>query len=104
MNSALAPNPNLPNLHDAILESIEVDWPDGTATLRFRPVDPASPVVLLFAGLAEIHVPHDEPWGPSISVNTIEYVDSGDPDDLGLRVEMQSGDCITLRANRLTVS
>jgi hypothetical protein len=94
----------LPNLHDAVMEGIEIDWKSATATLRFGLVgDPPPKLALVFGGLREIHIPREQPWGPSVFVNVAEYVaDNGD--DLAVRIEMQSGDDITLRAKSVGIS
>jgi len=98
-------NPELPNLHDATLESIEIDWRSGTATIRLSLVgDPPPTLALVLSGLRQVHVPRDEPWGPSVSVNAADYVDGSDAGDLSLRLEMQSGDQITLRAGSLAIA
>jgi hypothetical protein len=96
--------PALPNLHDAILESIEIDWEGATAILRLGLVgDPPPKLALVCSGLREAHIPHDEPWGPSVSVNAAEYAEGSDEGDLILRLEMQSGDEIKLRAASLAI-
>ena len=102
MTSDLAPA--LPNLHDAILESIEINWEGATAILRLGLVgDPPPKLALAFSGLREAHIPRDEPWGPSVFVNATEYADGSDEGDLTLRLEMQSGDVIRLRAASLAI-
>ena len=84
--------PTLPNLHDAILGIVQVDWQAATASFRFLPVEPAAEVILVASGLRDLHIPRIEPWGPSVSVNVAEYVETDRLDEVGLRVEMQSGD------------
>lgn len=98
-------NPELPDLHDAVLEGIEIDWQSATSTLHFGlPGDPPPSRTLTFGGLRAIHVPHDQPWGPSVFVNTLEYADGSAADNVSVRVEMQSGDEITVRATSLDIS
>jgi hypothetical protein len=98
--------PALPNLHDAILERIEIDWEAAIATLHLSPVGDRLPptLALVFRGLREVQVPRYEPWGPSIYVNDTEYEDGSDEHDLTLRLEMQSGDEIRLRAASLEIT
>jgi hypothetical protein len=98
-------NPELPNLHDAVLEGIEIDWQSATTTIRFGlPGDPPPSRNLVFGGVRVIHIPRDQPWGPSVFVNTIEYADGLAADDVSVRLEMQSGDEITVRAASLDIS
>jgi hypothetical protein len=97
-------SPAIPNLHDAVLERIEIDWESATATLRLVLVgDPSQGLSLVFGGLREAHVPHEQPWGPSVFVNALEYVVGRERGDLAVRIQMQSGDDITLRAASLEI-
>ena len=97
--------PELPNLHDAVLEGIEVDWESATTAIRFGlPGDPSPSLSLVFRGLRGVHIPRDQPWGPSVFVNTVEYVDERDTDAVSVRIEMQSGDEITVRAGSLDIA
>jgi hypothetical protein len=98
--------PALPNLHDTILERIEMDWEAAIATLHIGLFgDPPPPTLaLVFRGLREVQVPRYEPWGPSVFVNETEYVGGTDEHDLTLRLEMQSGDAIRLRAASLEIT
>jgi hypothetical protein len=81
-------------LHDATLELIVVDWPLGSAELRLRS-GTSGTLVLRVAGLTEITVPRNQPWGPSVSVNEIRSLRC-DVDSRRMEVEMQSGDVILL--------
>jgi hypothetical protein len=97
-------DPDLPNLHDAVLESIEINWESATALLRLGLVgDPSPKLAMLFGGVREVHVPRDQPWGPSMFVNTVERTDGGATGGLSMRVEMQSGDEIRIRAASLEI-
>jgi len=93
--------PDLPNLHDATLKDIHVDWGAATATLHLRAV-PGVDVVLIAQGLRELQVAHRDPWGPSVSVNGVELVLTDDGEH-SLCIEMQSGDDITVVAGQLIV-
>ena len=98
-------DPDLPNLHDAVLEGIEINWESATASLRLGLVgDPSPKLALVFGGIREVHVPRDQPWGPSVFVNTLERTDGGDTGGLSMRLEMQSGDEIRLRAASLEIT
>jgi hypothetical protein len=94
--------PTLPNLHDATLVDVRVDWQKGTASLEFATVWNGT-VTLRAIGLRELRIAREEPWGPSVSVNASEFVPSAVPDGLDLRIEMQSGDDIRLRASSIEV-
>lgn len=96
--------PALPNLHDTVLDGIQMDWQAATATLRFLSVEPATQLALVAKGVRELHIPLNEPWSQSNSVNVAEYVETPSPGEIALRVEMQSGDEITLRAESIEVS
>jgi hypothetical protein len=97
--------PDLPDLHDAILRSIEIDWETGRARCTLdewvgRPtVDPDAemrPVMVTLSKLTGAVVSRAEPWGPSIYVNS-GGLSRGDS-TAELFMEMQSGDEIVLRA------
>jgi hypothetical protein len=99
-------NLDFPNMHDAILESIEIEWESGTTSLRLGLVgSPPPKLVLVFSDVREIHVPREQPWGPSVSVNTVEHTeDDGDSNCVTMRLKMQSGDEIKIRAASLEIA
>ena len=98
-------DPELPNLHDAVLEGIEVSWGSATASIRLVVAgDPPLEVALMFAGIREIHVPHDQPWGPSVFVNEVDHTDSDDKSGVSMRIQMQSGDEIRVHAASLEIA
>ena len=80
-----------PDLHDATLDSIGVDWPGRLATVTFRRGDSTATAVV--SSLIRLDLPRAEPWGPSSSVNSIEQTG-----EVGVAVrlslEMQSGDVL----------
>lgn len=82
----------LPNLHDAQLSSIQVDWAAKVARLRLAYGWPTNHGVLQLSGLCRIHMTLLDGWGPSGFVLTVkrEQVDEGHH----LLIEMQSGDVI----------
>ena len=89
------------SLHDATLLHIELDWPGGSAAVRFRAV-PGVAVVLRASGVLGVSVPRRHPWGPSISVNSAHLSRSQDGTDR-LDIEMQSGDAIVVEASNLVL-
>jgi hypothetical protein len=88
---------DLPNLHDAILESVSVDFQSGTAELR---------VVLVGGGVIQlackpfrrVAIDRDQPWGPS---GFIMGVTGGNE---RLDIEMQSGDHVLIYGPEMEVS
>ena len=80
--------------HDATLEAIVVEWAEATAEVRLQLVG-GSPAVLRFTALRSLHVPRLEPWGPSVSVNTVRAAAAPGG---AVEVEMQSGDTIRVEA------
>jgi hypothetical protein len=92
----------LPNLHDAILLGVRLDWADALATIELERV-PGVPVVLAAPGLREFRMTHRLEWGPSISVNRVD-VQTNEAGESMLTIEMQSGDSIRLVAARIGVA
>jgi hypothetical protein len=92
----------LPNLHDAILLRVQVDWAEAVVTIETEQL-PGVPVVLSAAGLYEFSLTHRLEWGPSVSINTVNLKTS-EAGETSLTIQMQSGDYIRLVAARLDVS
>jgi hypothetical protein len=82
------------DLHDAILERIEVLWQAKRCRCFVRTHhEGASRVICLeFSEVADISMPHVEPWGPSSSI--LEHTESAND----YAITMQSGDVIRIRA------
>lgn len=83
----------LPDLHDATLVSVHLDWATGLAILAFRAS--TSAVQLTVTACTELVAPRREEWGRSVSVLSVSYID-GNPEH-GVRIEMQSGDVLIAR-------
>jgi hypothetical protein len=94
--------PALPNLHDAVLERLVLDWSTGMVSVDLHPV-PGDPIVLTAFGVRELHVDRWEPWGPSAFVNSAELHEAG-PGQIRLRLEMQSGDPILIVAEEFELT
>jgi hypothetical protein len=93
----MPPSPEPPNLHDATLVSIEVDWASGQARCLFEVwIDGPATLAILVEGLRLARIPRDHPWGRSVSVNRTSLSERDGLVELG--IEMQSGDEILLRA------
>jgi hypothetical protein len=92
----------VPNLHDAVLERIELHWEDGILSIALTRV-PGGPVVLTASGLRDFSVSRRQEWGPSVFVNEARVRRDGEA-AIEMDIEMQSGDTITVVADQLTVS
>ena|SRR5437868_13397383 len=87
-------------LHDALLRSVTLAWERKVCQLDLlafaQSGGSATPHVLEFCGVTSLVIPHNEPWGPSSSINSVSC-------SRGLfRIEMQSGDIIELAASHFT--
>jgi hypothetical protein len=88
-------------LHDSVLLSIEVFWPQGIARLRFRSA--AGGVSFSIAQFTFVECPRRLPWGSSECVNEVRVV--ADPSGSGVKVtvEMQSGDSVLVAGAGIVV-
>jgi len=82
-----------PNLHDFTLSRVVVDWEAKSAA--FELLGPDGPRTLAASGLAQIELTRDDPWGPSVSVNSVEIAEEDGL--LRVTIGMQTGDLIRLR-------
>ena len=90
-------------LHDATLKTITVTWKDGTVQVDL--ITGFAPVVSIYVeGVMQLIVPHEAPWGPSVSVNDIRMIHSLGQGRQRLEIEMQSGDTILIEAIHFTMS
>jgi hypothetical protein len=84
-------------LHDAILHELQYEWEKKTLTMFIsafvKPKENAVPRQILWQDVSEIIIPHQNPWGPSVFINTKSVDNSGI-----FIIEMQSGDEIRIRA------
>jgi hypothetical protein len=93
--------PPIPNLHDALLECVRVDWRAGTASIECgTPADART--VLVVHHVREVRVDKREPWGRSESINSV-YVDESNDSEVALYIEVQSGDDILVVGRSLEV-
>ena len=87
-----------PRLHDASFLRVVLLWDEiAEATLVFRVHGPRT-VVLRASGVASLTCPHENPWGPSISVNEIHGPFAVREGVERIEVEVQSGDTIVIEA------
>ena len=89
------------DLHDATLEDVVLEWEAKTATLRF--VTAAGRASLVARGLRSFVMALEEPWGPSVSVNSVSGPVAASEGVSRWVIEMQSGDLVELRATSLVV-
>lgn len=85
-----------PNLHDAALVGIELDWNEGTATITVMANRGRHELVI--EGVRDVRIPRIMPWGHSRSILEVRVGE----DDMGssLEIEMQSGDVIRIAGGR----
>ena len=86
----------LPTLHDVTLRGVEYDWASSSCNLVIMPGASSAPSVIRLTGVTSLVVPHEEPWGPSVSINTAQFSAGV------LTIEMQSGDEIQIKASQLS--
>ena len=85
----------LPDLHDATLQSIHLDWVVGTVSISLQVGPAASDGGEIRAeGVTNFVYPRLMPWGPSTSVNHLSTEEV--PDGRVIAMEMQSGDQIEI--------
>ena len=105
MTEKLTFNPE--ELHDAILKHIKIDWEQGVLSLELELHESirqelAPELSLVFYGFKEMRCPRNFPWAPSDSVNGVEvqlYQDNFKK----CNIEMQSGDVISIIAEKISV-
>jgi hypothetical protein len=83
-------------LHDWTLSAATVNWGTGTAELTFA--WDGKDYALTVRGLSKLVLPRTFPWGPSVSVNSIDGPTPLEDGLFHLSIEMQSGDVIELSA------
>jgi len=83
-------------LHDAILKELRVDWAARTCIAEVEAFvardQNAQPHKIVWQKVRKITLPHEDPWGPSVFINTVR-----EEEDCFV-VEMQSGDEIRITA------
>lgn len=87
-----------PKLHDATLVRVVLLWDEeAEVELEFR-VDGFKSVVLKTSGVTNLTCPHENPWGPSVSVNEVRGPVEVRCGLHRMEIEMQSGDTIVVEA------
>ena len=87
----------LPDMHDWTLLSVDFDWAHAVAESRFSPVG-GGERTLRVSGVIDLHIPKHKFWGPSVSINRAEWELGRGNAVQTVRIEMQSGDVITVDA------
>lgn len=83
--------------HDARLKEVVVRWGEGDVLVRVRTCEHTPRNVTVHCkGLVAFDCPRQEPWGPSVHVNSIcqKKVEEG----LAVEIEMQTGDVLKVVA------
>lgn len=79
-------------LHDAILASVLMEWPEARCTFKVGPVGIGAHVIV-FSGVRHLDIPREQLWGPSRSINVVREQDGV------YEIELQSGDVLRIAAN-----
>ena len=88
-----------PHLHDATLFSILINWgKKATAEVRFR-MGGSQFILLKVSNVTALHCPHENPWGPSVSVNEVRGPIEECDEAARLEIEVQSGDTIIIKGS-----
>jgi hypothetical protein len=84
---------DMPNLHDATLLDLSTHWGKNVElAARFRCGGHRLATLKVF-DLTLLHCPHENPWGPSVSVNDVRSI-AGRAGLHRIEIELQSGDTI----------
>jgi hypothetical protein len=81
-----------PNLHDAQLFSVQVDWAEKTLRFRLKSGWPSIHSELVLSGLQKFAMTTQDDWGPSVYVLGVKTESHGTA--FRFVIEMQSGDVI----------
>jgi hypothetical protein len=84
-------------LHDATLTDVHLDWLAGTCALLLSRT--SGQYELRFNGVSDLAIPRRQPWGPSVSINSLRKDSSG-----LFEIEMQSGDILRISASSWSFS
>jgi len=86
-------------MHDWTLLTISFTWETGEVQINFS-CRKSQVKSLLAEGVINIHIPRLREWGPSVSVNTVVGPLILSNEMYELKIEMQSGDLITIVATK----
>jgi hypothetical protein len=94
-------NTKMTQFHDWTLVDVVFEWAQASVAVALN--GPSSRCVLLAEDVSLLEMPREEPWGRSVSVNSLLIDDMSDGDKQSLEIEMQSGDVIRVKAKKITV-
>jgi hypothetical protein len=80
-------------LHDASLIGVQFDWAAGTCTFEIAQSSSVD-CELKFTHVSELIIPRLEPWGPSVSINSVRASSQN-----AFEIELQSGDVVRVQAS-----
>ena len=87
-------------LHDALLHQINIDWKNHITKFDVSAFihngKNAEPCTLIFSGVSNVSVPHNNAWGESLFINEVNVIDDA------VEIHMQSGDIIKISAVSFT--
>jgi hypothetical protein len=83
-------------LHDSTLRAIEVSWANAECVVRLSTADYPD-CELVFAAVSEVVITKRQPWGPSVSINTVVERAKNQ-----YEIEMQSGDVLRIAASNIS--
>lgn len=87
--------------HDWTLVNVVFEWAQASVAVVLN--GPSSRCVLSAEDVSLLEMPREEPWGRSVSVNSLLIDEMSDGDEQSLEIEMQSGDVIRVKAKKITV-
>ena len=92
----------LPNMHDAVLERIELRWSHDAPDVTFHVSQFGSgqPIQVVARSATHFSATRLNEWGPSESVNSASV--ESDAERQFLTIEMQSGDQIAVHCASIT--
>jgi hypothetical protein len=91
---------DMPDLHDATLVDLSLQWGErSTLVARFRQ-GARRFVALTVFDVKLLHCPHENPWGPSVSVNRVRSAPGARAGLQRIEIEIQSGDTISVEGER----
>src|SRR6188768_3713638 len=93
-----------PQLHDATVRTIVVDYATGAVTIGLRLSEHGTPAAELRAlDFTALRLPRSEPWGQSTSVNKAT-ISERDGHGVSLLLQLQSGDELAIEAKDFEIN
>jgi hypothetical protein len=90
---------DVPNLHDATLLGLSLQWgKKAELTARFRSHGHRI-LTLKVLDVTLLHCSHDNPWGPSVSVNEVRSIAGPRAGLHRIEIELQSGDTMVVEGD-----